>query len=229
MIILSMAIPLDYEIFQTDRSPGVSALSGDLSAYWDENCTSPVTHIEWGTLEPAEKTNRSIYLKNEDSKALLSLDTFAWDPINAADYMNLTWDYDGTELGPGEVRSTDIQLSVSPDIEGISSFSFNIKINAASPYTRLYYTSVTVDQGPFFHCVDCGEDFFSQNYQQIKAVLINDFNGLVAFQCQNCLSQYQLYVALHRYEDDSIGLRIQKTDEEGAGGIPEYWWNITNS
>jgi len=96
-------------------------------------------------------------------------------------------------------------------------------------YRKLYYKSVSVDDGPHFICQNCGHDFFDARYGQVKFFLIKDFNALVAFKCPNCLAEYQLFVALHKYEDGSIALCIQKSEEEGAGGIPEDWWVITET
>jgi len=94
-------------------------------------------------------------------------------------------------------------------------------------YRKLYYNSVSLDDGPHFICQNCGYDFFDDRYQDVKLYLIKDFNALVAFKCPNCLAEYRLFVALHKYEDGSIGICIQKSEEEGLGGIPEDWWVIT--
>jgi len=58
----------------------------------------------------------------------LSMYTSNWSPLNASDYMILSWDYGGQSIGVGEVVRVTFTLSVDASIEGITSFSFDITI-----------------------------------------------------------------------------------------------------
>ena len=97
--------------------------------YWDENCTSEVSSINWGIIEPGSNENVTIYIRNEgNSVASLSMETSNWNPSNASNYITLSWDYGGLSINPEEVLRVTFTLSVSASIEGITSFSFDITI-----------------------------------------------------------------------------------------------------
>lgn len=100
-----------------------------VGVYWDENCTSEVSSINWGMLEPGSGENVTVYIRNEgNSVASLSMDTSNWIPSNASDYITLSWDYGGVSISPGEVVQVTFTLSVSASIEGVTSFSFDIVV-----------------------------------------------------------------------------------------------------
>lgn len=100
-----------------------------VGVYRDENCTSEVSSINWGIIEPGSSENVTVYIRNEgNSVASLSMDTSNWSPSNASNYIVLSWDYGGQNIGIDEVIRVTLTLSISPDISGITSFSFDIII-----------------------------------------------------------------------------------------------------
>ena len=102
-----------------------------VGVYWDQSCTDAVTSINWGILEPDSNVTRTLYIRNEgNTEATLSMVTSNWNPSNASDYMTLTWDYGDQTLNANEVIEVKLTLSVSANIAGITSFSFDITIAA---------------------------------------------------------------------------------------------------
>ena len=100
-----------------------------VGVYWNNSCTSEVSFIDWGMLEPGSSENVTVYIRNEgNSVASLSMDTSNWSPSNASIYITLSWDCGGVSINPGEVLPVIFTLSVSASIEGITSFSFDIVI-----------------------------------------------------------------------------------------------------
>jgi hypothetical protein len=100
-----------------------------VEAFWDINCTSVVTGINWGLVEPGYQVNATIYLRNEGNAPItLSLDTENWTPSNASSYITLSWDYAGQMVEPGTVVEVNLILSVSSDVTGVTNFSFDIII-----------------------------------------------------------------------------------------------------
>ena len=100
-----------------------------IGVYWDSECSSQVSSIGWGMIEPGSTENRMVYVRNEgDTIATISLSTENWSPASASNYMNLTWDYAGQVIDVGEVVQVTLSLSVSDTIEGITNFSFDITI-----------------------------------------------------------------------------------------------------
>jgi hypothetical protein len=97
--------------------------------YWDQSCTTEVSSIEWGVLEPGSSKNVTVYIRNEgNSAANLTMNTSNWNPANASDYIDLSWDYQGQVINVNEVLEVTFTLIVSSEIQGITSFSFDIII-----------------------------------------------------------------------------------------------------
>ena len=101
----------------------------EIDVYSDSACTQKVTEVPWGEIETGKSKSNTIYIKNQgDIGVVLSLSTENWTPDNAANYMELSWDYNGVSISPREVRSIVLTLLVDSNCQDISSFSFNIII-----------------------------------------------------------------------------------------------------
>ena len=100
-----------------------------VGVYTNIQCSSPLTSIAWGTLEPGENQTVICYIKNEgDLPSTLSMYTSNWDPSSAEDYLILSWDYDGQSINLGDSVQVTFTLTVDTSIEGITNFSFDITI-----------------------------------------------------------------------------------------------------
>lgn len=83
--------------------------------------------IDWGTLYPDSSASQTINVKNAiPHSQTLSLATSAWNPANASDFLTLSWNYSGAVLS--SEMPVELTLTVSPYIEGIENFTFNIII-----------------------------------------------------------------------------------------------------
>jgi len=101
-----------------------------VGVFWDSNCTSPVSFIDWGMVEPGSMNHVTVYVRNEGNVAAsLSLATENWNPSNASDYLTLSWNYDGRPLNPLEVAQVTLTLALPPSVQGIESFRFDIIIS----------------------------------------------------------------------------------------------------
>jgi len=106
-----------------------------IGVYSDFGCTTPRTSMSWGTLEPGGSQNVICYIKNEGSAATtLSMYASNWDPESLAtsNYLVLSWNYDSNPIDPDAVVQITFTLTVSPDITGITTFSFDITIVGTS-------------------------------------------------------------------------------------------------
>jgi hypothetical protein len=100
--------------------------------YQDELCNFPLTNISWGFLDPGDTENFTAYIKNESNVPItLTMYTDNWDPENATTFMILTWNYDGATIPVDSVIQVMFFLEVSPEVEGITAFSFDIFIKGA--------------------------------------------------------------------------------------------------
>ena len=101
----------------------------DVEVYWDSDCTNEVSLIDWGVIEPGTTENVTVYILNAgNSNVMLSMNTTNWSPSGASDYITLSWDYNGQSTGPSLVIQTTLTLSMSPSIQGITSFNFDIVV-----------------------------------------------------------------------------------------------------
>jgi len=101
----------------------------NVEVYWDLACTQVVSSVDWGTPEPGDVVNRTVYVKNTGSAQMtLALFDSGWNPAVAANYITLSWDREGALIDAGGVVEAVLTLTVSGSITGITDFSFNIVI-----------------------------------------------------------------------------------------------------
>lgn len=101
-----------------------------LGIYSDLQCTNATSSIAFGLLEAGSSKDFTLYLRNEGNADLtLNMTSKNWDPIEATEYMSLTWNREEYRISPGQVISFVITLSVLPNIQGISSFGLDITIS----------------------------------------------------------------------------------------------------
>jgi hypothetical protein len=101
----------------------------DVQVYSDSALTQVLSSVTWGNLVPGSSINKVMYIHNNGENSVsLSLTTQDWIPTGAVNYIQLTWDYDGSPISPGETVQITMTLNVSPSISGINTFNFNIVI-----------------------------------------------------------------------------------------------------
>jgi len=104
----------------------------NVEVYWDQEGTQVVDQIDWGNLEPGQSVDKTIYIKNTGNAALTLTMTYSgWVPLEAGNYITLSWDNEGATVDPDGVVAAVLTLSVSNSISGITNFSFNIIIEGA--------------------------------------------------------------------------------------------------
>jgi len=98
-----------------------------IATYRDAACNTIASEVPWGTLAPGSSREYALYIKNEGTTSLnLLLEAENWSPTNAANYITLSWNYDGQPLAPNQVIHATLTLTVSQSISGIDSFGFDI-------------------------------------------------------------------------------------------------------
>lgn len=100
-----------------------------VGVYSDSAGTNKITSINWGTIDPGAKVNKTVYIKNEgNAPSTLSMSTSNWNPTSASTYMTLTWDYGGQTISVGQLVPVKFTLAVSSSVSSVTSFSFDITI-----------------------------------------------------------------------------------------------------
>lgn len=107
----------------------VSAIgtSGTLGIYWNSNCTTKVTSIDWGNMTPGQEKTTTFYIRNEASSPtfLAGIDK-NWNPTTAQSYIHFTFDSDDQKIQAGQTKKVTCTLTVSIEITNISNYSFDI-------------------------------------------------------------------------------------------------------
>ena len=107
----------------------VSAIetSGTLGVYWNSNCTTKVTSINWGNMTPGQEKTTTFYIRNEASSPmfLAGIDK-NWNPTTAQSYIHFTFDSDDQKIQASETKTVTCTLTVSIEIASISNYSFDI-------------------------------------------------------------------------------------------------------
>jgi len=118
---------------QTDRTiPNTGSVKGiGVGIYWNSACTNKTSSINWELMEPGSNKTVTVYVRNEGNvAATLSKATQNWNPSTASSYITLNWNYNGQTLSVNQVIPIQLTLLVSPNISGITSFSFDLTITA---------------------------------------------------------------------------------------------------
>ena len=112
---------------------GVGAYGGDLKS------SNGIVFINLGAFELGDSKNVSFYLRNtSDVPITLAFDVTDWNPEGMRTYVNLSWNYTGAQLAPGEETPVEFSLTTSYNIDfanyliknNLTSFNFEIHIYA---------------------------------------------------------------------------------------------------
>lgn len=128
-IILGVFLTTASSLYQTSTTiSSVGTLKAiGIKVYWDDSLTSEVNAVDWGTIEPGNQKNVTVYVYNEGNTPItLNISADNWIPSTASQYISLSWNYNGQELNAAASMSVTLTLTVSADITGISNFSFDI-------------------------------------------------------------------------------------------------------
>ncbi|MFA5364430.1 MAG: hypothetical protein WC325_04525 [Candidatus Bathyarchaeia archaeon] len=76
----------------------------EVEAYSDAGGHNIMEQIEWGELEPGSSVTNSFYIKSVSNfEIILTLKLTDWNPPEIADYITISWDYNGTRMSPSEI------------------------------------------------------------------------------------------------------------------------------
>jgi len=100
-----------------------------VGVYSDSGCTTALSAISWGTVNPGDVKTYTVYVKNTGNVPVkLNMTVSNWNPSSASSYITLTWNQEKSTLTATQVVSAVLTLSVSSSVSGVTSFSFDITI-----------------------------------------------------------------------------------------------------
>lgn len=110
------------------------------SIYSDPAATVELPSVDWGNLNPGEVAALTFYAKNTGTTNItLNMNSTAWQPTNAEQFISYSWDYNGQVLVSKQVLSITLYCSVSDDIVNsqplIETFDSVINMNAVKVTT----------------------------------------------------------------------------------------------
>jgi len=104
----------------------------NVGIYSDAACTSPLSSMNFGLLEPGASSTNIAYLKNTgDAQETVTMATGPWTPSTCPSYMTLHWNLTTAALQTfqaGQVKTVAFQLLVYSNVTGITNFSFTTTI-----------------------------------------------------------------------------------------------------
>ena len=146
IVIIATVVLLTYTLSLSFLGPVVSSLqasktlgnNGSVTAvgvgvYWNSNGTDPVASFDWGMISPNTNRTETCYVENTGNQNLtLSMSTSSWNPTNCTQYMTFSWNLAGATLSAGQIKTAVFTLEISPSVQGITNFSFEITIVGSS-------------------------------------------------------------------------------------------------
>jgi hypothetical protein len=136
ILALTLAIALN-SIYLRRAAPNVSAVgsTGNIGVYWDKNCTKTVFTIDWGNLSQGQVKDFTMYVRNEGNESTILVETATnWNPTSAWRYLTFSWVCQNEKIAVGKTANVTQRLSVSPSVQGITQFSFNITVEGRKYY-----------------------------------------------------------------------------------------------
>ena len=126
-VIVSLVFAIPYNSHTIHNAGQI--VTFNLEVYKDVNHAVPLTEIDWGMCDPGTIVSYTAYIKSiSNIPTVLTLATDSLNPLDARDYLTLTWNYDNSTLEPNEIREVTFYLAIDPDISEIQHFSFNLVI-----------------------------------------------------------------------------------------------------
>jgi uncharacterized repeat protein (TIGR01451 family) len=108
--------------------------SGNITAvgvgvYSDSGCTTVLSSISWGTLNPGDTKTYTLYVKNTGTVSItLTMAVTNWNPSSASSYITVNWDKQNSVLAAGSSVKATLTLVVSSNISSVTDFSFDVTV-----------------------------------------------------------------------------------------------------
>lgn len=141
LITYTLSLSLVSQAFPAGQSSKTLSSSGSIQIqtstgigiYENSGCTTSLSSVAWGTLEPGGSNTVTCFIKNEGTTPVtLQLIGSNWTPSAAETYLTLSWNYNNAELSAGQIIQVTLTLDVDSGITGITTFNFDINIVANS-------------------------------------------------------------------------------------------------
>jgi hypothetical protein len=133
LVVLAVLVPCGFVVAALQFNASVTT-SGNIKAvgisvYSDSAGSVVASNINWGMLEPGQRVNATLYLKNTSNVPVtVSFAVGNFVPASGQTYLACTWNYSGGVLNPGVLVAVTFTLVVASTVTGITAFSFDIGV-----------------------------------------------------------------------------------------------------
>lgn len=101
-----------------------------VSVFEDEALSRACASIVWPTLTPGDNASCLLWVRNDGNfPVVLHLNSSGWVPPQASLYLSVSWDRENEILDDYGVVNATLILQVSPEIQGIQSYAFNLTVS----------------------------------------------------------------------------------------------------
>ena len=103
--------------------------TSNLGVYTTSGCTANLTSIAWGQVRAGSSYTKTAYVRNNGNTDLtLSMTTLNWSPSALSSILQVTWNYGGAKLTPGQVLAVTWTLTIPSGVSGYTNFSFDLSV-----------------------------------------------------------------------------------------------------
>lgn len=133
VIALVILVPISFALASLQYQATIST-KGNIKAvgvqfYVDSAGSTATSQIDWGTLDPGQTVNVTLYCKSTSNVPVtLSMAVGNFNPASGSGYLACTWNYSGVTLSAGQMIPIRFTLQVASTITGITAFSFDIGV-----------------------------------------------------------------------------------------------------
>jgi hypothetical protein len=114
------------------KMKGTGSIKGvGVEVYADASLSQKISAVNWGAIAPGGSSTVTVYIKSVSTVPItLSFITDNWSPSQAADFLSMTWTYEGQTINPQGALQVSLVMHVAEGISGIQTFSVDITIVA---------------------------------------------------------------------------------------------------
>ena len=103
--------------------------TSNLGVYTTTQCTANLTSVAWGSVRAGSSYTKTAYIRNNGNTDLtLSMATLNWNPSALSSALQVTWNYGGGKLTPGQVLAVTWTLTIPSGVSGYTNFSFDLVV-----------------------------------------------------------------------------------------------------
>ncbi len=103
--------------------------STNVGVYTTQQCNANLTSLSWGSVHAGASYTRLGYVRNNgNSNMTLSTSATNWNPSALSSLLQVTWNYGGGILRPGQILAVTWTLSIPSGVSGYQSFSFDLVV-----------------------------------------------------------------------------------------------------